>query len=545
MAHLSKMHEEQAPQEMEELLASSAVEEVDQVPINLLQFRARNSLLLVDNAAGRTSSDENPNTVASIFSKVDELRRSSHHCRRSEALNASTDNGDDATSLPSHSFRSSVGTVSTVDDLRDLCTNEFRISAMPDRSSDLPRFKMEEVVFGKRLGQGAFGIVTEINNLRVDSSRSCKNSALSTLNESTIEASAKTTSLADDDSEHDYSISRSDSDDSLFDAEESQTRKVLADHCRRANGHARFVLKKLRPGILNDEKRMLQGVSDLARETFFLKRIRHPNIIRLRAISYQSEFDENYFLVLDRLQESLPALLEIWRNERNKSNGVFGLFRVRKSRRSARHRLKDNIVTVCFELSSALSHLHQNGILYRDLKPANVGFDFKGNLRLFDFGLAKEIPPTDLADADGLFHLTQMCGTPRFMAPEVANGHRYGPCCDVYGFALLCWQMASLKHPYGKCTIADLQTRVWRDPHERPPIREAWPHYFRQMLARGWCENPTERVSMKEIESILAEQVGMFDESFDFEQHLSPSRRSTLAVAGADFRSLFPPNVSP
>jgi serine/threonine protein kinase len=520
MAHLAKGHEE-ATLKMAE---ASDEEEMDRIPINLLRFRAQQSMASLNVHEQSEDEDDNDITTTST-SKVDELqgRSSHHHCSRSEVLNAQTDGGEGQPSLlPTRSFRSSEGTVTTVDELRSMCSKEFRTSAMPDQSGDLPRFLMEEIVFGKTLGEGAFASVREIQTLLVQQScKSFKRSTSPSLSE-TIESFTKTSSVDSD----------SDPEDSLFDEEEAQTRKVLADHCIRANGYARFVVKKLRPDILKDETRMLTAISDLARETFFLKRIRHPNIIRLRAVSYKSEFDENYFLVLDRLDRCLPSLLDVWSKEKKQSNGVFDLFRGRKNLRSRKHKLKDNIVTVCFELSSALSHLHQHGIVYRDLKPANVGFDFNGNLRLFDFGLAKEILSTEVVGTNGVYHLTQMCGTPRYMAPEVANGHPYGPSCDVYSFALLCWQMASLRHPYDRCTIDDLQRRVWMTPHQRPPIREVWPVYFRQILTRGWSEKWAERLSMKEIESILAEQVGIFNESFDLEQHLMSPRRSTLAVVG-------------
>jgi serine/threonine protein kinase len=56
-------------------------------------------------------------------------------------------------------------------------------------------------------------------------------------------------------------------------------------------------------------------------------------------------------------------------------------------------------------------------IIYRDLKPDNVGFDVRGDVKIFDFGLAKEIDPRQM-DAEGTYKLTADTGSLRYMAPE-------------------------------------------------------------------------------------------------------------------------------
>ncbi len=48
---------------------------------------------------------------------------------------------------------------------------------------------------------------------------------------------------------------------------------------------------------------------------------------------------------------------------------------------------------VACNICVAIRHLHQLKIVFRDLKPDNVGFDFEGQVKLFDFGLAKELDP--------------------------------------------------------------------------------------------------------------------------------------------------------
>ena len=60
-------------------------------------------------------------------------------------------------------------------------------------------------------------------------------------------------------------------------------------------------------------------------------------------------------------------------------------------------------------------------IAFEILKPDNIGFDVRGDIKIFDFGLAKELHPDDKME-NGLYNLTGDTGSPRYMAPEVALG---------------------------------------------------------------------------------------------------------------------------
>ena len=83
-------------------------------------------------------------------------------------------------------------------------------------------------------------------------------------------------------------------------------------------------------------------------------------------------------------------------------------------------------------IAAGLAHLHGVGILHRDLKPANVLLD--GNrAKLADFGYSSAVVG-DGADQS-------VCGTPRWMAPEVVFGRPYSFGADVYSYALILWQL--------------------------------------------------------------------------------------------------------
>ena len=178
----------------------------------------------------------------------------------------------------------------------------------------------------------------------------------------------------------------------------------------------------------------------------------------------------------------------------------------------------------------------------------------RGDLKLFDLGLAKEIPSVG-GDVFGCFFFTQLCGTPRYMAPEVAHGLPYREACDVYSFSLLCWQMFALKRPYNKYALKDLHTTVWSSPHKRPTVPNKWSDTIKDIITRGWNFRFRLRPTMKEIEQLLSEEVCAFQkkreagnngddgvgnnpsgEEFNVQSHIL-RRRSTYVL----HKSLVPP----
>merc|ERR1712232_1964 len=86
---------------------------------------------------------------------------------------------------------------------------------------------------------------------------------------------------------------------------------------------------------------------------------------------------------------------------------------------------------VAYNVSSSMAYLHNFRIMHRDLKPDNIGFNMRGQLQLFDFGLAKKLPGNEN------YKLTGGTGTIRYMAPEVINNSLYGLSADVWSFGVV------------------------------------------------------------------------------------------------------------
>lgn len=109
------------------------------------------------------------------------------------------------------------------------------------------------------------------------------------------------------------------------------------------------------------------------------------------------------------------------------------------------------------DLCGAISFLHSQRVIHRDLKPDNVGFDKTGRLKVFDFDVARVLPnQANWGDyKNETFKMTKKVGSPRYMSPEVARGEHYNEKTDVYALGLLAYELLSLKRPFDSLTSSD------------------------------------------------------------------------------------------
>jgi len=244
---------------------------------------------------------------------------------------------------------------------------------------------------------------------------------------------------------------------------------------------------------------------DLAIETRFLAVIQHPNIIKMRAVSTIDPYRDNYFIVLDRLYDTLTDRLAAWKESKKKTNGFHRLRDLKGDKKKA---LWIDRVLVAHDICSALRYLHGNNIVYRDLKPDNIGFDVRGDVKIFDFGLAKELVGEDQVDGE-VYKLSGNTGSLRYMAPEVAKEMPYNTSVDVYSFSILLWQICSLEIPFAGCNVKSHAKRVVQGGL-RPDINQSWSKPLKNLMTTGWSEEMTERPNCCQIMDVLRCEVNPF-----------------------------------
>ncbi|XP_033027088.1 rhodopsin kinase GRK1-like [Lacerta agilis] len=117
------------------------------------------------------------------------------------------------------------------------------------------------------------------------------------------------------------------------------------------------------------------------------------------------------------------------------------------------------------QIICGLEHLHQNRIIYRDLKPENVLLDDAGHVRLSDLGLAVEL-------AEGKDKTKGYAGTPGFMAPELLKGEEYDSSVDYFTLGVTLFEMVAAKGPFRsrgeKVENKEVTRRILNDPVTYP-----------------------------------------------------------------------------
>ena len=206
-------------------------------------------------------------------------------------------------------------------------------------------FSPIDVLIGRILGRGGFSEVHEARLLR---------------DTPALHSSKGTGSSGDEDID-------SDSDSSAKD-EISDEDSESDDQ-----GHKCVVVKYLRRSVMADRKKFARGAADLVIEASLLSALKHPNIIRLLGVTegpvednVANGKDHGFFLVLDRLYNTLDHKLSEWKESQAKYSGF--MFRAThdprgKIRRAA---LLERL-QIARRLADAVRYLHEHNVAFRDL----------------------------------------------------------------------------------------------------------------------------------------------------------------------------------
>ena len=410
--------------------------------------------------------------------------------------------------------------------IEDLDDEEVLSDNVHLKWDDIPQYCKTGMLIGKHLGKGTFSDVFELRVMEpttkrapgVHNNKSPINTkfATSSLIEAKFASSAHNDTtgcvLSNDEDDLDVEI------DAMF---------TLTDDIKRAGRTANglgvlassicsgalsassrqvttYAMKCLRPSVRHKKEQFFIGITDLIHETKMLASLDHPNIVKLhgRAISGRvasssfSVCDGYFILLLDRLTDTLDDRIGHWKKNR-----------ASLGRRSSKDMPTVIQIKTACSIADALSYLHSKNIVFCDLKPANVGFDSMGVLKLFDFGFATCVNQnlqSSKCKSSGQNHLLyEKCGTLRYMAPEVGLGLGYSLHADVYSFGVLLWQIFRLKKPFDHVKSAKQFHKEVFKRGARPKLSKHWPQILKDIISNCWSSNLHERPTMECVEFIL------------------------------------------
>ncbi len=161
------------------------------------------------------------------------------------------------------------------------------------------------------------------------------------------------------------------------------------------------------------------------------------------------------------------------------------------------------------QIASGLQAIHDAGIVHRDLKTPNIMLDRTGNVRLMDFGIAKQSEAATDLTATG-----HIVGTPEYMSPEQAMGQKIDARSDVYALGVVVFELFTGQVPFrGETPVATIMKHI-QDP---PPFLDATGHPrlpfpVASILTRALAKAPDDRyaTALEMSEDMMRARASMF-----------------------------------
>ncbi|MED6184939.1 hypothetical protein PIB30_052265 [Stylosanthes scabra] len=207
-----------------------------------------------------------------------------------------------------------------------------------------------------------------------------------------------------------------------------------------------------------------QSIFQLRQEISLLSRFRHENIVR-------------YFGTQED-QSSLYIFLELV-----PKGSLLSLYQ--------KYSLNDSHVSAyTWQILHGLKYLHDQNVVHRDIKCANILVDVNGSVKLADFGLAKATKLNDVKSSKG---------SPYWMAPEVVNlrNDGYGLAADIWSLGCTVLEMLIGKPPYSDLEGMQALFRIGRG--EPPPIPETLSKDARDFILECLQVNPSKRPTAAQL----------------------------------------------
>jgi len=223
-------------------------------------------------------------------------------------------------------------------------------------------------------------------------------------------------------------------------------------------------IKTILKSHLLDQTLAQEYSSRFVREAQAAARLNHPNIVTVFDFGEQ---DDIAYLVMEFIRgRELTSAFEA----------------------GERFALPDAL-RIMGELLDALGYAHAQGVVHRDVKPANVMIDATGRVKLTDFGVARLTEAGQDRTTPGT-----MVGTPSYMSPEQIQGLAVGSRTDLFAAGIILYQFLTGQRPFAGGGPFAIQKQIVQDdpvpPSERNP---GLPVSFDRVVRRALAKAPENR----------------------------------------------------
>jgi serine/threonine protein kinase len=157
------------------------------------------------------------------------------------------------------------------------------------------------------------------------------------------------------------------------------------------------------------------------------------------------------------------------------------------------------------DLLAALGRLHGSGVLHRDVKPSNVGFDEEGTAKLLDLGLARladgysagatpvHHPLDGLPDLVSTGSVGRLAGTPLYLPPEAFRGAPASAAFDLWAIATVLYEAWTGSHPFRRLTLEETIEAAEKQAYPPLPAADMSDAPLHRALRQALAPDPSSR----------------------------------------------------
>ncbi|OQS06898.1 kinase [Thraustotheca clavata] len=229
-----------------------------------------------------------------------------------------------------------------------------------------------------------------------------------------------------------------------------------------------------------------EAVKNFRREIWVMSRMNHPNVLHLIGASLTSSC---YVLIMEYMANG--SLYEYLRDQ----NNIIPM---------------PLILNCTMDIVHGMGHVHEQGILQRDLKTKNLLVSDHLVVKVSDFGLSRY--------KDKMYGDYTFVGTPFWAAPEVIRHDNYTEKADVYSFGVVLWEMIERKDPYQGLNPLQVPLLVCQEGLRPKSSEKPTPLGYKELMQECWDENMDNRPDFFEILKRMEQIAATYQNQADWEQ---------------------------
>lgn len=273
---------------------------------------------------------------------------------------------------------------------------------------------------------------------------------------------------------------------------------------RKKDDDSLVILKEINMSELNSQERQLA-----MNETKVLKMLNHPNII----CCYDS-FEENGVLMIEMEYAD---------------DGTLAQFLAKQD-----SPLSETVILSMFgQITCGIRYMHEQKVLHRDLKTANIFMMKEGLLKIGDFGVSK-IMNSHMKGANTVL------GTPYYISPEICEGKPYDEKSDIWALGCILHEMATQQKTFESTNLPALVNKIMRG--NIAPIQGSYSAEFKQLVHDMLHREPSERPTAQMLDLLripdLLDRFAGSEDSFHYGKISVKNNRNVSSATRHETRSV-------